>query len=150
MVKVISGGQTGVDRAALDEALELGLEIGGYCPRGRKAEDGRIPDKYPLLEMTSSDYVVRTRQNILRSDHTLILFSRPMTPGTRLTERLCEDGSKSFTKVDLGDLNDSVYEQVRDEIKGVEVLNVAGPRESKRPGVYKQAREFMRKVLESK
>ena len=150
MVKVISGGQTGVDRAALDEALELGLEIGGYCPRGRKAEDGRIPDKYPLTEMSSSDYVVRTRQNILRSDHTLILFSRPMTPGTRLTERLCEDGRKSFTKIDLGDLNDVVYEQVRDEIKDVEVLNVAGPRESKRPGVYKQARGFMRHILEDK
>ena len=75
---VISGGQTGVDRAALDVALELGIKISGYCPRGRKAEDGKIPAKYPLLETDSEDYEARTEKNVEISDGTLILQRWPV------------------------------------------------------------------------
>ena len=72
--KIISGGQTGVDRAALDAALELGIEVGGWCPKGRLAEDGTVPDKYPLKEMDTNAYPARTEQNVIDSDGTLIIF----------------------------------------------------------------------------
>ena len=72
--RIVSGGQTGVDRAALDVALELGIAQGGWCPRGRLAEDGRIADRYRLVETESSEYRVRTEQNVLDSDGTLVLF----------------------------------------------------------------------------
>jgi hypothetical protein len=62
--KIVSGGQTGVDRAALDVALELELPCGGWCPKGRRAEDGRIPDRYPMEEASSPDYRVRTELNV--------------------------------------------------------------------------------------
>jgi hypothetical protein len=71
--KIISGGQTGVDRAALDAAIELGIPHGGHCPRGRRAEDGRIPDRYQLTETDSAQYRVRTERNVLDADATLIL-----------------------------------------------------------------------------
>src|SRR5437660_8666127 len=83
--KLISGGQTGVDRAALDVALELGLPCGGWCPRGRKAEDGVIPDRYPLAETPSPSYRQRTRWNVRDSDGTLILVRGRPTGGTALT-----------------------------------------------------------------
>jgi hypothetical protein len=71
--EIISGGQTGVDRAALDVDLELGIAIGGYCPKGRRSEDGTIPDTYPLVETSTSNYAVRTEKNVIESDGTLIL-----------------------------------------------------------------------------
>ena len=78
--KIISGGQTGVDRAALDAAISLGIEHGGYCPKGRRAEDGRIPDEYQLTETTTADYSDRTERNILESDLSLIHISEPTRP----------------------------------------------------------------------
>lgn len=88
MIKIISGGQTGVDRAALDAALQLGIPCGGWCPKGRKAKDGPIPDRYPLKETESGSYPVRTEMNVRDSDGTLILtWGRP-TGGTALTVRL--------------------------------------------------------------
>lgn len=72
-LRVISGGQTGVDRAALDVALELGLPCGGWCPAGRRAEDGPIPARYPLTETAGADYVERTRRNVVEADATLVL-----------------------------------------------------------------------------
>ena len=80
--RIVSGGQTGVDRAALDAALELGIAHGGWCPRGRLAEDGPIADRYGLRETASSDYAVRTEQNVVDSDATLILHRGPLTGGT--------------------------------------------------------------------
>ena len=71
--KIISGGQTGVDRAALDLALEFGIPCGGWCPRGRRAEDGPINTRYPLTETSSTDYGVKTKRNVKESDGTLIL-----------------------------------------------------------------------------
>ena len=89
-VKIISGGQTGVDRAALDVAVELEIPHGGWCPKGRLAEDGRIPDSYKLRETTSREYAVRTEQNVLDSDGTLILYRESISGGTELTLRLAE------------------------------------------------------------
>ncbi len=81
--KVISGGQTGVDRAALDAAVELGIAIGGWLPKGRRTEDGPLDAKYPLLEMATSDYPSRTRQNTIDSDTTLILVLGGRLSGRR-------------------------------------------------------------------
>ena len=86
-LKIVSGGQTGVDRAALDVALALGLAVGGWCPKGRRAEDGRIPDRYPLVETPERNYQVRTRRNSEDSDGTLILNLGELDDGTALTAR---------------------------------------------------------------
>ena len=88
--KIVSGGQTGVDRAALDVALELGIPCGGWCPRGRRAEDGALSARYPLMETPSDDYVQRTTWNIRDSDGTLILTRGEPTGGTAQTALICE------------------------------------------------------------
>src|SRR6516225_901027 len=90
-IKIISGGQTGVDRAALDFAIRHGLEHGGWCPKGRKAEDGAIPRRYHLQETDSPEYAERTVKNILAADATLIIVrEEPLTGGTALTFELAE------------------------------------------------------------
>jgi len=147
--KIISGGQSGVDRAALDAALELGMAIGGWCPAGRKAEDGRIADKYPLQETNQENYEMRTRLNVRDSDATLILFRKIFDEGTLLTERMAEMLQKPVLTVDL-ELNvEDNLEKVVSWLKKQrpEVLNVAGPRESNSPGIYLAAYEFLKKVL---
>ena len=89
--KIISGGQTGADRAGLDFAIETGLEHGGYVPRGRKAEDGRIDDRYNLVELSTTSYPARTRRNIEESDGTVIFsLERLLSGGTKLTWELCQ------------------------------------------------------------
>src|SRR5688572_12994856 len=86
--RIVSGGQTGVDRGALDAAIALGIEHGGWCPRGRLAEDGQIPRRYQLTETKTSKYRERTERNVLDSDGTLILFRALLSGGTELTRRL--------------------------------------------------------------
>jgi Circularly permutated YpsA SLOG family len=88
IAKIISGGQTGVDRAALDVALELGIPCGGWCPKGRRAEDGAIPDKYPVEENDSPEYPPRTARNVRAADGTLILTRGTPDRGTALTVRI--------------------------------------------------------------
>ena len=99
--KIVSGGQTGVDRTALDVAIQLGLEHGGWCPRGRMAEDGRIPECYQLTECAEPDYRLRTEQNVIDSDGTLILFHEPLTGGTRLTRRFARKHIKPYLPLPL-------------------------------------------------
>ena len=147
-MKVISGGQTGVDRAALEAALELGLEHGGFCPSLRRAEDGPIPEKFQLVELSSTSYAVRTRSNVLEGDGTLILTPPQIGPGTRLTAKMAVQYGKPWLAVDP--YEDHVERAVswisKEQIK---VLNVAGPRESRIPGIGGIARIFLRKVFES-
>ncbi len=146
-LKIISGGQTGVDRAALDAALELGIPCGGWCPKGRKAEDGPIPPQYPLQETTSADYRVRTEKNVTDSDGTLILTHGPVTGGTAYTVKLARKHKKPYLIVDLAlpsDPKPALAWLLQNEI---ETLNVAGPRESKVPGVHDLAVEFLRETL---
>jgi len=145
--RVVSGGQTGVDRGALDAAIELGIEHGGWCPRGRIAEDGRISAKYRLQETQTSDYPVRTELNVLHTDGTLILFRDRLFGGTELTRRLAAKCAKPCLLVNLGKKADpSLVLQwiVENEIR---VLNVAGPRESSCPGIRQAAHEFVRALL---
>ena len=148
VTKIVSGGQTGVDRAGLDAGLALGLEVGGYCPRGRRAEDGVIDLKYPLLETSSAAYPPRTRLNAFRSDATLLLRRGELTPGSRDTAWICLAENKKLVEVELEDLTDLGYEYVRSRLKNVNVLNVAGPREASRPGIYQQAFDFIVRLLE--
>ncbi|MCA9176627.1 MAG: putative molybdenum carrier protein [Planctomycetales bacterium] len=147
--QVVSGGQTGVDRAALDAAAAIRLPIGGWCPRGRKAEDGPIDLQYPLQETRSAAYPVRTRWNVRDSDGTLILHCGPLTRGTHLTREIAEELGKPHLCVDIDMQDEEAVEQILAWIRDhrIEVLNVAGPRESSLPGVYDRASHLMRKLL---
>lgn len=145
--RIVSGGQTGVDRAALDVAAELGLERGGWCPRGRRAEDGRIDERYPLRETPLRDYAQRTEWNVRDSDATLILARGPLRGGTALTRDIARRYRRPLLVVDLD--RPPAAAEVRDwlEREGVRVLNVAGPRESGAPGIRAQAAAYLREVL---
>ena len=147
--RIVSGGQTGVDRGALDAAISLGLEHGGWCPRGRLAEDGVIPRRYRLRQTKSADYPTRTEQNVLDSDGTLILYRQRLYGGTELTRRLAEKHGKPYFVVDLDQTVD--LQPVRRWIddQAIAVLNVAGPRESSSPGIAGEACEFMAALLAS-
>lgn len=147
-MKVISGGQTGVDRAGLDVAIELGLLHGGFCPADRRAEDGPIPKQYQLVELSSTSYPVRTRANVLEADGTLILTPPQIGVGTRLTAKLAQQYEKPWLAVDpRKDHVERVVSWIREE--KIEVLNVAGPRESRFPGIGGISRKFLRKLFES-
>jgi hypothetical protein len=146
-LRVISGGQTGVDRAALDVAIALDVPHGGWCPLGRLAEDGRIPDCYQLQETDSPEYPVRTERNVLESDATIVLCRGTPTGGTDLTIRMARKHHRPCLVVDLE--LPRPPDEVRRWLKGhrVRVLNVAGPREGQNPGIGRQAGEFLRQVL---
>lgn len=145
--KIVSGGQTGVDRGALDAAISVGIPHGGWCPRGRRAEDGPIPPRYQLHETGSPAYRVRTEQNVLESDGTLILHGGRLAGGTDLTRRLALQHEKPCLVVDL--LHSPDAEAVRQWIVShrITTLNVAGPRESQCPGIQARANEFMASLL---
>lgn len=144
---VVSGGQTGVDRAALDAAIELRLPHGGWCPLGRRAEDGRLPSRYLLRETDSPRYDVRTKQNVLDSGATLVLFRGTLSGGTELTYRLALREGRACLAVDLGASPDELPDvaATREWIRRLKIrrLNVAGPRESQRPGIYEQAKAYL-------
>ena len=149
--KVISGGQTGVDRAGLDAALESGIPVGGYCPKGRKSEDGIIPDIYPLEELTSSQHKTRTEKNVVESDGTLILNKCSLSQGTDLTRKYTEHHLKPCLVVQLDAEQMIEPSQVIRWIQGqnIKILNIAGPRESKFPeGIYTEAYDYLVKVFE--
>jgi putative molybdenum carrier protein len=147
---VVSGGQTGVDRAALDAALSLGIPCGGWCPEGRLAEDGPIPARYPLRELSGADYFRRTRQNVIDSDGTLIVTIGPPSGGTARTIEFCKDFGKPLLEVDAAQVN---LEQAAHDVRAFVIehnirrLNVAGPRASAAPAAYDLAFALLRKML---
>ena len=145
--RLISGGQSGVDRAALDTAMQLRIPCGGWCPRGRRAEDGPVSSRYPLRETPSASYPERTAWNIRDSDATLVLTRGRPRGGTGLTVSLARRTGKPVLVVDLEVSSD--IEAVRAWLgeNRVEVLNVAGPRESEHPGVHAQAVGFLAALL---
>lgn len=145
--KIISGGQTGVDRAALDVAADLGLETGGWCPKGRRAEDGIIPDHYALKETPSRDYEQRTEWNVRDSDATLILTTGKPEGGTGLAIETAQRLEKPFYVVDLLTSRNLPSLQYWVEYEKIKVLNVAGPRESRVPGVKAMAMEFLKDLI---
>ncbi len=145
--RVVAGGQTGVDRAALDAARERGLPIGGWCPRGRRAEDGAIPDHYPLKETDSAEYAVRTEANVRDSDGTLILTRGEPDGGTALTAALARRLGRPLCVVDLEGPAPMAPVQAWLARHRIRVLNVAGPRESRQPGIQAQARRWLAALL---
>jgi hypothetical protein len=144
-LKIISGGQTGVDRAGLDAAIKLGILHGGWCPKGRKAEDGVIPAKYKLSEGPSPNYPWRTEANVRDSDATLIYcHDSQASRGTSLTVKYCSRHGRPcidvLTTLALFEFPELAYDEIAAQVSGFSVLNVAGPRESTHPGIYEAAR----------
>ncbi len=146
-LKIVSGGQTGVDRGALDAAIALGILHGGWCPRGRLAEDGTIPARYRLTETDSLEYHVRTESNVLDSDATLILYRGELKGGTKLTRQLAKRHGKPCLAVNLDHPAD--LDEIRQWIiqSRAATLNVAGPRESQSPGISALATDFLNRLL---
>ena len=145
--QIVSGGQTGVDRGALDAALSLDWPCGGWCPKGRRAEDGPIAADYPVRETDSKNYAQRTRWNVRDSDGTLILCSGPLTAGTSLTRKFAVELEKPFLIVDLVREPDAATVAEWIESNRIHVLNVAGPRESSVPGIHGLATDYLRTLL---
>jgi len=148
-IKIISGGQSGVDRAALDFALKFNISCGGWCPKGRKAEDGRIDKKYPLTETTDDNYNIRTKLNIGESDGTLIFFKKMHDKGTLLTIKFAEEFNKPVLEVNLLDNQKQNLQIVNAWLRdhNFKILNIAGPRESNSPGIYNDSLRFLEQLL---
>ena len=136
-----------MDRAALDAALALGLPCGGWCPRGRKAEDGPIDARYPLRETPSADYPQRTEWNVRDADGTLVLTRGRPSGGTALTIALARRLGRPCLVLDLAASPDPDELRQWMEAEGVSLLNVAGPRESQHPGIQNDARAFLGNTL---
>ena len=145
--KIVSGGQTGVDRAALDMARKLGLPCGGWCPKGRKAEDGRLAATYALDETPTGEYAQRTEWNIRDSDGTLVLTRGRPSEGTAFTIEVARRLGKPCLVLDLLDRPRAATARTWANKHAVHVLNVAGPRESKCPGIYEEASSFLMKLF---
>lgn len=146
-LRIVSGGQTGVDRAALDAALELGFDCGGWCPQGRRAEDGAIDEAYPLTETPRRNYAQRTEWNVRDSDATLILSRElPLSGGTAFTLDAARKLHKPVLVADPGpDETETVSSWLAEN--HVARLNVAGPRESQQPGIHGETKAFLLRLF---
>ena len=138
-MKIISGGQTGVDRAALDAAMKHGIACGGWCPAGRQDEFGRIPDHYPVHELSDGGEAERTLQNVIDSDATVIFYHDKIVGGTEHTLRCCNEHGRprlliAAAKVSSHAAANLILDFVRRE--NIEILNVAGPRQTEWPDGY--------------
>jgi hypothetical protein len=144
-IKIVSGGQTGADRAALDWALAHKLPCGGWCPKGRKSEDGPIDPKYLLKETPLAAYLQRTECDVRDSDATVLFSIAPfLSGGSKKTVEFAGEHKKPCLHLCARDK--SVAEKLKAFIEEhrVKILKVAGPRASKEPGVG----EFVRTVLD--
>ena len=148
--RIISGGQTGVDRAALDAALTLGVPSGGWCPAGRLDEDGIIPARYPVREMEKGGYFARTIQNLVDADGTLILYFGDLEGGTGETLFRCIKLKRPYCLLDASELTISrAVEKAISFIqsRSIRSLNAAGPRASKKPEAYAYALEVVTGIV---
>lgn len=163
ITKIVNGGQTGADRGGLDAAMYCDVPHGGWCPKGRKAEDGIIPPQYQLREMPSSDYLSRTRQNVIESDATVVFTLGKATGGSLRTIEFAMGRQKPWHHIDV-DLEgrqravsqivqwlsgEIAYDYNQYQIKPPDncVLNVAGSRESKADGIQQLVAAIMVDVL---
>jgi len=149
--KIISGGQTGADRAALDVAFKFGIPHGGWIPKGRKTEKGPLPEKYQLQEMPTDSYEARTEQNVMDSDGTLIIARGKLTGGTDYTRKMTLKYKKQLLGIDLNLI--SHYDAASltaswIKLQRVQVLNVAGPRASKDPRIYSDVLKILEQVVQ--
>ncbi|MBI4366097.1 MAG: putative molybdenum carrier protein [Deltaproteobacteria bacterium] len=146
--RILSGGQTGVDRAALDVARALGIPCGGWCPKGRLAEDGVIPSAYPLMETPSAEYAQRTEWNARDADGTLVLTYGAPSGGTAYTIACARRLGKPCLVMDLRASPDPAAFQRWCAAHAIAVLNVAGPRESRAPGeIGRSAKRVLEPLL---
>ena len=148
--KIISGGQTGADRAALDTAIKFNIKHGGWIPEGRKAEDGKLPDKYQMNEMPTDSYPKRTEQNIVDSDGTLIISRGGLTGGSLLTKRLASKLKKPCCHINLIDLDEFEAAIVINSFileYDLEIINVAGPRAGRDPFIYNSVKTVLETVI---
>ncbi|MCK5312012.1 MAG: putative molybdenum carrier protein [Desulfobacteraceae bacterium] len=148
--KIISGGQTGADQAALDSAIKFNIEHGGWVPKGRKTEQGILSAKYKMDEMKTADYPARTRQNIIDSDATLIIAGSNPTGGTLLTKNLAKEMDRPYCHIDFVSMDDFeaamiVHSFIVDN--NIEILNVAGPRKSSDAAVYAGVRTIIEAMI---
>ncbi|MBL7137673.1 MAG: putative molybdenum carrier protein [Bacteroidales bacterium] len=148
--QIISGGQTGVDRASLDFASSHNIPCSGFCPKGRLAEDGRIPDIYPLKETETSDFGDRTEKNILASDGILILHHGPMAGGTLYTYQFAKSNGKPLLCLDMQKpiSIEPVHEWIK--LNKIRNLNIAGPRENQHPGIYLDSLALLKLLFQKK
>ncbi len=141
-MRIISGGQTGVDRAALDVALKYEIECGGWCPAGRLDEFGRIPNHYPVQQLAAGGFTERTLQNVKDSDGTVIIYPAGLSGGTEQTVRFCSELRRTHLLVDASKLSaEDAASLIADFVRKnkIDVLNVAGPRQSEWPEGYDYA-----------
>ena len=141
-MRIISGGQTGVDRAALDVALQHGVDCSGWCPAARLDEFSRIPDRYPVKELEQGSFAERTLQNVKDSDATLVIYFEKLRGGTEFTVEWCKQLLRPHKLIDAAkmsveDAAQSIVDFVREH--KINILNVAGPRQSEWPGGYDYA-----------
>ena len=138
-MKIISGGQTGVDRAALDVALKHGIESGGWCPTGRVDEIGRIPDRYPVEQLEDGGFIERTLQNVKDSDGTVIIYPGKLSGGTEQTVHFCVEQRRPHELIEVFNVSiEKAAQLIADFVRknNVAILNVAGPRASEWPEGY--------------
>jgi hypothetical protein len=151
--KIVSGGQTGADRAALDVSFALDIPHGGWVPKGRKAEDGIIAERYHLKELNSSTYKARTEQNVFDSDGTLIVSFGRLQGGSAKTKRYAKKYGRPLLHINLSRQNlfsasTAIHKWIVEE--GIDVLNVAGPRASEDPAIYDATVKLLTKALQFK
>ena len=151
-IKIVSGGQTGVDRAALDAALEFNIECGGWCPKGRRSEDGTIPEHYPLIELPDADYLKRTQQNVIDSDGTVIIYFDTLFGGTEKTVKFCMMQKKPYLLIDATEFSPQrTAEKIKKFISAnsIKELNIAGPKASGEPLAYAYTLKALQFFLET-
>jgi hypothetical protein len=150
--RIVTGGQTGVDRGALDAALGAGFACGGWCPPGRAAEDGPIDARYPVTEMPGGSYRERTRRNVVDSDATLVIYFEDLHGGTEQTVLDCITHEKPYKLIDATEIPPARAAELAAQFvarHGVSVLNVAGPRASHAPAGHRYAAETIARLLRS-
>jgi hypothetical protein len=160
--KIVSGGQTGADRGGLDAAVEAGVPHGGWCPKGRKAEDGRIPVKYDLAEMRTADYLARTRQNVIDSHVTLVFTYGKPTGGSAKTIAFAGEYCRPYLHIDLSQFDDNkriaecILRWMQSgglstpdvvQVPACPVVNIAGSRESKAQGIQQRVKNIVLAML---
>ena len=151
LTKLISGGQTGADRAALDIALKFDIPHGGWVPEGRLAEDGRLPDKYKIKEMPTDSYSARTEQNVIDSDGTVIFSHGKPAGGSDYTREMALKHGKQLLDIDLNlttsfDAASLIVSWI--QLRRIKILNVAGPRASEDAGIYYDVFRILAMVIQ--
>jgi hypothetical protein len=149
-IKIVSGGQTGADRAALDAAIALKIPCGGWCPADRRAEDGPISARYPLSPLPGAGYPQRTRKNVADSDGTVIFAFDALTGGSKATAGFCRSLKKPCLVIDAGKTSANeaaILIAVFLLRHRIQILNVAGPRASKQPAIHAFVEDALTRLL---